>query len=233
MNAFLTLRSSRTTRKTYKAHELKQTRVYNTARNGFERACLPTGLLRFQLLDRVRLVVELKYDPDVREALEGGVAFIVDPTERERVSNFLSAVNAARAEVRVEQLETVTAAGQEAYETRTAELHLGWQKIILVETGLAGEQLEHHDRQRSYEVMKWSYDHCKQHGYTIDDVDKGTPMGKYMYNINLAIIANMPPPTPPVGSASGPATASGAGCLIATLGVVPALYVVAKRPSSQ
>ncbi len=177
-------------------------------------------------------MVELKHDPDVREALEGGVASIVDPTERERVSNFLNAVNTARSEVRVEHLEAVAAAGQEAYESRTPELHLGWQKVILVETGLAGEQLEHHSEQRSYEVMKWSYDHCKKHGYTIDDVDKGTPMGEYMYNINLAIIANMPLPTPPVGAASG-AAASGSGCLIATLGVVLALYVVAKRSSSQ
>jgi hypothetical protein len=165
-------------------------------------------------------MVELKFDPDVHEALGSGVASIADPAERERISSFLSAVNAARSEVRVERLEAVAAAGQEAYETRTAELHLGWQKIILVETGLAGEQLEHHSKQRSYEVMKWSYDHCKTHGYTIDDVDKGTPMGEYMYNINLAIIANMPLPTPPVGSASGAASASGSGCLIATLGIV-------------
>ncbi len=74
--------------------------------------------------------------------------------------------------------------------------------------------------------MKWSYDHCKTHGYTIDDVDKGTPMGEYMYNINLAIIANMPLPTPPVGSASSAASASGSGCLIATLGIA-GLFVAA------
>jgi hypothetical protein len=167
-------------------------------------------------------MVELQYDADVHEALESGVASIADPAERERISNFLSAVNAARSEVRVEQLETVAAAGQDAYETRTAELHLGWQKVILVETGLAGEQLEHHSKQRSYEVMKWSYDHCKMHGYTIDDVDKGTPMGEYMYNINLAIIANMPLPTPPVGSASGAASVSASGCLIAALSILVA-----------
>jgi hypothetical protein len=167
-------------------------------------------------------MVELKLDPDVQEALESGVASIADPAERERISKFLSSVNAARSEVRVEQLEAVAAAGQEAYETRTAELHLGWQKVILVETGLAGEQLEHHSKQRSYEIMKWSYDHCKTHGYTIDDVDKGTPMGEYMYNINLAIIANMPLPTPPVSAASGAASASGSGCLIATISILAA-----------
>jgi hypothetical protein len=40
--------------------------------------------------------------------------------------------------------------------------------------------------------------------------------GEYMYNINLAIIANMSPLTvkPTSGSASGVALASGAGCLI-------------------
>ena len=80
-------------------------------------------------------MVELRFDPDVQEALESGVASIADPAERERVSNFLSAVNAARSEVSVERLEAVATAGQEAYETRSAELHLGWQKIILVETG--------------------------------------------------------------------------------------------------
>ncbi len=78
------------------------------------------------------MMVELKFDPDVHEALGNGVASIADPAERERISNFLSAVNAARSEVRVERLEAVAAAGQEAYETRTAELHVGWQKIILV-----------------------------------------------------------------------------------------------------
>ncbi|HUA74705.1 MAG TPA: hypothetical protein VL988_08090 [Solirubrobacteraceae bacterium] len=174
-------------------------------------------------------MVNIKHDPDVREALERGVNSIADPVERERISNFLNAVNAARSEVAVELLEAVAAAGQEAYEARTAELHLGWQKVILVETGLAGEQLERNSQQRSYEVMKWSYDHCKEHGYTIDDIDKGTSMGEYMYNINLAIIANMPPPTLPAGSATGAVKASSTGCLIATLSILAVSVIVGGR----
>jgi hypothetical protein len=180
-------------------------------------------------------MADLRFDADVSEALESGVTSIVNPAERERISNFLETVNASRSEASVERLEAVAAAGREAYESRTAELHLGWQKIILVETGVAGERLEHHDSQRSYEVMKWSYDHCKTHGYSIDDVDKGTPMGEYMYNINLAIIANMPPPTAQAtaGSASGAAAASGSGCLIATLSVVAVLVAAIERSTGQ
>jgi hypothetical protein len=154
-------------------------------------------------------MADLRFDADVSEALRSELASIADQAERERVSNFLDAVNASRSDASVERLEAVAAAGQEAYKNRTPELHLGWQKIILVETGVAGERLENYDSERSYEVMKWSYDHCKTHGYSIDDVDKGTPMGEYMYNINLAIIANMPPSTvkPTAGSASGVAPA--------------------------
>lgn len=170
-------------------------------------------------------MLDLQFDADVSEALGNGVASIADQAERECVSSFLGAVNASRSDASVERLEAVAAAGREAYDNRTPELHLGWQKVILVETGLAGERLENYDSERSYEVMKWSYDHCKTHGYSIDDVDKGTPMGKYMYNINLAIIANMPLPTvkPAAGSASDVASASGTGCLIATLSVVATL----------
>jgi hypothetical protein len=175
-------------------------------------------------------MVDLRFDADVAEAVESGVGLIVDPAERNRVSHFLEAVNAGRSDPSVERLEAVAVAGQEAYESRTPELHLGWQKVILVETGLAGERLESQDSHRSYEIMLWSYDHCKEHGYSIDDVDKGTPMGKYMYNINLAIIANMPIPPPPstAGSARGAATASGSGCLIAILSFV-AVFVRARR----
>jgi hypothetical protein len=181
-------------------------------------------------VDMVRKMADLKLDVDVSEAVESGVASIADPAERERVSNFLDAVNASRSDPGVERLEAVAVAGKKAYESRTAELHLGWQKVILVETGLAGERLEHYNSQRSYEVMKWSYDHCKKLGYSIDDVDEGTPMGEYMYNINLAIIANMPPPTlqPTAGSASGAAAASGSGCLIAILSAV-ATFARARR----
>jgi hypothetical protein len=118
-------------------------------------------------------MVDLRLDADVSEALESGVGSIADPAERESVSGFLEAVNASRSEPNVERLEAVAAAGQEAYESRTPELHLGWQKVILVETGLAGERLEGQDSHRSYEIMLWSYDHCKEHGYSIDDVDKG------------------------------------------------------------
>jgi hypothetical protein len=176
-------------------------------------------------------MVDLRLDADVNAAHASGVGAIVDSAERTRVSNFLGAVMASRSEASEERLEALVAAGQEAYENRTAELHLGWQKVILVETGLAGERLEHHDGQRSYDIMKWSYDHCKSHGYTIDDVDKGTPMGEYMFNLNLAIIANMPHPTlhPTSGAPGGTAPATGAGCLIAALGVVTAITATVGR----
>jgi hypothetical protein len=68
-------------------------------------------------------------DADVSEALESGSGSILDPAERERVSGFLEAVNASRSEPSVERLEAVAVAGQEAYENRTPELHLGWQKV--------------------------------------------------------------------------------------------------------
>jgi hypothetical protein len=140
-------------------------------------------------------MVDLRFDADVAEAVQSGVLSIADSAEREQIAKFLDAVNATRSDPSVERLEAIAVAGKKAYESRTADLHLGWQKVLLVETGLAGERLEHHDQHQSYEVMKWSYDHCKKLGYSIDDVDEGTPMGEYMYNINLAIIANMPPPT--------------------------------------
>jgi hypothetical protein len=181
-------------------------------------------------LIKFALMADLRFDSDVSDTLEKGLASINDGAERERVSRFLDAVNASRSDASVKRLEAVVAAGQEAYENRTPELQPGWQKVILVETGVAGERLEHHNKPRSYEVMKWSYDHCKILGYSMDDVDKGTPMGEYMYNINLAIIANMPPLTlqPPAGSTSGGvAPASSTGCLIAALGAVAALVVVA------
>jgi hypothetical protein len=175
-------------------------------------------------------VLDLRLDSDVNEALRNGVGSIVDAAERERVSNFLGTVNASRSGPTVERLEAVAAAAQVAYENRTPELHLGWQKIILVETGLAGEQLEHQDSYRSYEIMIWSYDHCKAHGYTIDDVDEGTPMGEYMYNINLAIIAVMPLPPPPTpGASSSVAASSGSGCLVVTLSITAALASIVKR----
>jgi hypothetical protein len=177
-------------------------------------------------------MIDLRLDADVNAAHATGVAEIADPAERTRISNFLGAIMASRSEASEERLEAVVAAGQEAYESRTAELHLGWQKFILVETGLAGEQLEHYNGQRSYDIMKWSYDHCKSHGYSIDDVDEGTPMGQYMFNINLAIIANMPPPAlqpTSSGSTSGATPAAGAGCLITTLSVVAAFTAIIGR----
>jgi hypothetical protein len=175
-------------------------------------------------------MVDLRLDQDVSEALASGVGAIADPAERERISTFLTAVNESRSGVSIERLEAVVIMGQDAYESRTPELHFGWQKIVLVETGLAGERLEHHDSLKSFEAMKWSYDHCKTHGYTIDDVDNGTPMGEYMYNINLAIIANMPPPnvSSQAGYTSGTGGAmatSGGGCLIAALCFMAALSI--------
>jgi hypothetical protein len=90
--------------------------------------------------------------------------------------------------------EAVATAGRLAYDSRTPDLHRGWQKVILVETGLAGEVLEDHDAGRSNEIMKWSYDNCKTLGYTLDDVDSGSVMGEYMFYINQAIIATWSPP---------------------------------------
>lgn len=138
-------------------------------------------------------MVDLRLDSDVSDAMQNGLEAIADGDERNRVKEFLLAVNANRAAVSPAGCEAVAAAGRAAYDGRTPELHRGWQKVILVETGLAGEQLEHHDSGRSHEIMKWSYDHCKTLGYTIDDVDTGSEMGKYMFNINQAIIATWSP----------------------------------------
>jgi len=138
-------------------------------------------------------MVDLRLDPDVSSAIQSGVEAIADSAERSRVNDFLRAVNTNRAGVTPAGCEAVAAAGRAAYEGRTPDLPLGWQKVILVETGLAGEQLEHHDTARSHEIMKWSYGHCKALGYTIDDVDTGSEMGKYMFNINQAIIATWSP----------------------------------------
>lgn len=138
-------------------------------------------------------MVDLRLDSDVSDAMQNGLEAIADGDERNRVKEFLLAVNANRAAVSPAGCEAVAAAGRSAYDSRTPDLHRGWQKVILVETGLAGEQLEHHDRGRSHEIMKWSYDHCKTLGYTIDDVDTGSEMGKYMFNINQAIIATWSP----------------------------------------
>jgi hypothetical protein len=139
------------------------------------------------------LMVDLRLDSDVSDAIQSGVDAIADGDERDRVNEFLRAVNANRAAVSPAGCEAVAAAGRTAYDGRTPDLHRGWQKVVLVETGLAGEQLEHHDSQRSHEIMKWSYDHCKTLGYTIDDIDTGSEMGKYMFNINQAIIATWSP----------------------------------------
>jgi hypothetical protein len=138
-------------------------------------------------------MVDLRLDADVSDAIQSGVEAISDPDERNRVSEFLRAVNANRTAVSPAGCEAVAAAGLSAYDGRTTDLHPGWKKVILVETGLAGEQLEHLDSGRSYLIMKWSYDHCKTLGYTIDDIDTGSEMGKYMFNINQAIIATWSP----------------------------------------
>lgn len=138
-------------------------------------------------------MVDPRLDPDVSDALQRRVEAIADADERSRVNDFLRAVNVNRAGVTPAGCEAVAAAGRIAYDGQTPDLHLGWQKVILVETGLAGEQLEHHDSARSHEIMKWSYDHCKTLGYTIDDVDTGSEMGKYMFSINQAIIATWSP----------------------------------------
>lgn len=138
-------------------------------------------------------MVDLRLDPDVSDAIQIGVDAISDADERARVSEFLSAVSDNRSGVTPARCEAVASAARTAYDLRTPDLHVGWQKVILVETGLAGEQLEDHDRTRSNEIMKWSYDRCKTLGYTIDDVDSGSEMGKYMFNINQAIIATWSP----------------------------------------
>jgi hypothetical protein len=138
-------------------------------------------------------MIDLRLDSDVSDAIQRGVEAIAGGDERDRVKDFLRAVNANRAAVSPAGCEAVAAAGRTAYDGRTPDLGRGWQKVILVETGLAGEQLEHHDSGRSHEIMKWSYDHCKTLGYTIDDIDTGSEMGKYMFNINQAIIATWSP----------------------------------------
>lgn len=136
----------------------------------------------------------LDNDPDVRDVLRRGIGSIADDAERDRVSVFLEAVNASRSQGGSQECEALTRAAREAYEGRTAHLAMGWQKIILVETGLAGERLEHENRQRSHEIMQWSYGHCKAHGHSIDDIDEGTVMGHFMFNINQALIATWSPP---------------------------------------
>lgn len=88
-----------------------------------------------------------------------------DPAEAERLVLFVQCIQASSEspdQPSEMDLAATASAAMAAYDQQTAALPTGWQKLLLLQAGYCGIDLD------SFEIMDWTHKSCKEHGWGVD-----------------------------------------------------------------
>ncbi|HEV7615285.1 MAG TPA: hypothetical protein VGO36_03550 [Solirubrobacterales bacterium] len=127
-------------------------------------------------------------DPDIRAVLESRFAFPpgIDVAEAERLDRFLRCdqvlerfyvSNPPAARPPEGDLLAAASTAMAAYDNRSEALPVGWQKLLVLQAGVAGGP----DNLDSFEIQKWAYTRIVDEnpnwlGDFDEDVDRGKPL---------------------------------------------------------
>lgn len=177
-------------------------------------------------------------DHDIRQVLESGFAIPdgLDPDEVARLQRFVQTDQALEAfyqrnepQVRPPHSDLVAAAeaAMQAYDQRSDRLPVGWQKLLVLQAGIAGSE----KNLDSHEIQEWAYTRIKEDnpdwlGDFDDDVDRDMPLRWLTQYIGVDVLMARQRAAAPAPAAGDPSV-SGGGCLVLTLGVVLSLALSA------
>ena len=127
-------------------------------------------------------------DSDIRALLESDFAIPndLDPDEVERLQQFLRCDQVLEAFYKRSQpgqrppeadLSGAASAAMAAYDQRSERLPVGWQKLLVLQAGIAGSEAN----LDSFEIKEWAYTRTKDEnpgwlGNFDDDIDRDMPL---------------------------------------------------------
>jgi hypothetical protein len=153
-------------------------------------------------------------DPDIRAVLERGfeIPGDLDPAEMARLQEFLRCDQVleafyARSETRQRppeaDLAAAASAAMAAYDQRSSLLPVGWQKLLVLQAGIAGSEAN----LDSSKIQEWAYARIKEEnpnwlGNFDDDIDRDMPLRWLTQVIGVQVLmARQRMATPPTPSA--------------------------------
>jgi hypothetical protein len=174
-------------------------------------------------------------DSDIRVVLESGFAIPsdLDPAEVARLEEFIRRDQVLETFYRRRELPThrppapdlsaAASAAMAAYDQRSERLSVGWQKLLVLQAGIAGSE----QNLDSYEIQEWAYARITEDnpgwlGDFDDDVDRDMPLRWLTQSIGVDVLLARQRMAAPSTEAVG--KAANGGCAVAALG---ALSVVA------
>ncbi|MGN6188870.1 MAG: hypothetical protein ACTHOE_08225 [Conexibacter sp.] len=139
-------------------------------------------------------------DPDILAVLDSHFALPpgLDPDEVERLRRFLRTDQVLEDFYRRSQpshrppeadLRAAAAAAMDAYDRRSDRLPVGWQKLLVLQAGIAG----HDDNLDSGEIQEWAYRRIKEDnpdwlGNFDDDIDREMPLRWLTQRIGVQVL---------------------------------------------
>lgn len=139
-------------------------------------------------------------DPDIAEIMARGLALpdYLDAAEAERVSAFARCDQALEEHYRTgggsrppeTVLRAVAQTAMAAYDQRSDRLPVGWQKLLVLQAGIASCQ----DNLDDFEIQEWAYTRIKDHhpewlGDFDDDLDQEKPLRWLTQLIGFQVLA--------------------------------------------
>jgi hypothetical protein len=170
-------------------------------------------------------------DEDIRAVLDSGfrIPSDLEPDEVDRLKQFLRCDQVlevfykrrSQPEHRPPEadLRAAASAAMVAYDQRSDRLPVGWQKLLVLQAGIAGSERN----LDSYEIQEWAYTRVKEEhpdwlGDFDDDIDRDKPMRWLSQEIGLEVIMARQRLAEPSPSSVGKAANGGCAVMVLAAG---------------
>jgi hypothetical protein len=178
-------------------------------------------------------------DQDIRAVLESGFAIPgdLDPAEVARLEEFIRRDQVLERFYRSRELPThrppeadlraAAAAAMAAYDQRSERLPVGWQKLLVLQAGIAGSE----KNLDSHEIQEWAYARITEEnpdwlGDFDDDIDRDMPLRWLTQYIGVDVLLARQRVAGPSTATVGKAT--NGGCAVAALGALSVVAAVVR-----
>jgi hypothetical protein len=164
-------------------------------------------------------------DPDIREVLDSHFALPpgLDAAEVGRLEEFLRcdevlerfyASHAPSNRPPEADLSAAAAAAMKAYDQRSEVLPVGWQKLLVLQAGVAGSE----DNLDSFEIQEWAYARVEENPSWLGDFDDDVDQDKPLRWLTQTIGVNVLMARQRAAARSVPTVAkTGGGCAVAAV----------------